>query len=114
MLGHWWEQVLHNQSALRLKARLLLERGVVVASVPYQLASAKRKPTDPAGDPLAGPRLLASREALDAAEIKQQLSELPRPRAGHQSRSPTAAHARDTSTWRARCARSRCGRGAPA
>jgi amino acid transporter len=82
VVGRWYEQALHNQSALRLKARLLLERGVVVASVPYQLASAKRKPTDPPGDPLAGPRLLASREALDAAEIKRQLSELPQPRAG--------------------------------
>jgi amino acid transporter len=40
VLGHWWEQVLHNQSALRLKARLLYQRGVVVASVPYQLRSA--------------------------------------------------------------------------
>jgi amino acid transporter len=42
VLGHWWEQVLHNQSALRLKARLLQQRGVVVASVPYQLSSAAR------------------------------------------------------------------------
>src|SRR5712691_421408 len=42
VLGHWWEQVLHNQSALRLKARLLQLRGVVVASVPYQLSSATR------------------------------------------------------------------------
>jgi amino acid transporter len=40
VLGHWWEQVLHNQSALRLKARLRYQRRVVVASVPYQLASA--------------------------------------------------------------------------
>ena len=43
VLGHWWEQVLHNQTALRLKARLLQQRGVVVASVPYQLSSATRK-----------------------------------------------------------------------
>jgi amino acid transporter len=43
VLGHWWEQVLHNQSALRLKARLLQQRGVVVASVPYQLRSAVEK-----------------------------------------------------------------------
>jgi hypothetical protein len=42
VLGHWWEQVLHNQSALRLKARLLYQRGVVVASVPYQLQSATK------------------------------------------------------------------------
>ncbi len=40
VLGHWWEQLLHNQSALRLKSRLLLLPGVVVASVPYQLRSA--------------------------------------------------------------------------
>jgi hypothetical protein len=40
VLGHWWEQLLHNQSALRLKARLLMQPGVVVASVPYQLKSA--------------------------------------------------------------------------
>ncbi|MFL6114945.1 MAG: amino acid permease [Catenulispora sp.] len=40
VLGHWWEQVLHNQSALRLKSRLLFQRRVVVASVPYQLQSA--------------------------------------------------------------------------
>jgi amino acid transporter len=40
VLGHWWEQLLHNQSALRLKTRLLLQPGVVVASVPYQLRSA--------------------------------------------------------------------------
>jgi hypothetical protein len=41
VLGHWWEQLLHNQSALRLKARLLLLPGVIVASVPYQLRSAR-------------------------------------------------------------------------
>jgi hypothetical protein len=40
VVGHWWEQLLHNQSALRLKARLLLLPGVIVASVPYQLRSA--------------------------------------------------------------------------
>src|SRR6266568_1684132 len=43
VLGHWWEQLLHNQTALRLKARLLQQRGVVVASVPYQLSSATRQ-----------------------------------------------------------------------
>ena len=39
VVGRWWEQFLHNQSALRLKARLLFTPGVVVTSVPYQLAS---------------------------------------------------------------------------
>jgi hypothetical protein len=39
VVGHWWEQLLHNQSALRLKGSLLFTPGVVVASVPWQLAS---------------------------------------------------------------------------
>jgi uncharacterized membrane protein YiaA len=39
VVGRWWEQLLHNQSALRLKSRLLFTKGVIVASVPYQLAS---------------------------------------------------------------------------
>ena len=39
VVGHWWEQLLHNQSALRLKGRLLFQQGVMVTSVPWQLAS---------------------------------------------------------------------------
>lgn len=42
VVGHWWEQVLHNQSALRLKGRLLFEPQVMVTSVPYQLNSSER------------------------------------------------------------------------
>jgi hypothetical protein len=41
VVGHWWEQLLHNQSALRLKARLLFQRGVMVVSVPWQLESSR-------------------------------------------------------------------------
>jgi amino acid transporter len=39
VVGHWWEQLLHNQSALRLKGRLLFQPGVMVTSVPWQLDS---------------------------------------------------------------------------
>jgi len=41
VVGHWWEQLLHNQSALRLKSRLLFTPGVTVTSVPWQLASSE-------------------------------------------------------------------------
>ncbi|MGZ6804047.1 MAG: APC family permease, partial [Nocardioidaceae bacterium] len=41
VVGRWWEQLLHNQSALRLKARLLYQPGVMVTSVPYQLRSSE-------------------------------------------------------------------------
>jgi len=40
VVGRWWEQLLHNQTALRLKGRLLFTAGVMVTSVPYQLRSA--------------------------------------------------------------------------
>ncbi|MFC7583353.1 hypothetical protein ACFQYP_05850 [Nonomuraea antimicrobica] len=42
VVGRWWEHLLHNQSALRLKARLLFKPGVMVTSVPWQLHSSDR------------------------------------------------------------------------
>jgi hypothetical protein len=41
VVGRWWEQLLHNQSALRLKGRLLFLPGVMVTSVPYHLSSSR-------------------------------------------------------------------------
>ncbi|MGZ4560899.1 MAG: APC family permease [Mycobacteriaceae bacterium] len=42
VVGRWREQLLHNQSALRLKSRLLFLPGVMVTSVPWQLSSSQR------------------------------------------------------------------------
>jgi amino acid transporter len=39
VVGKWWEQLLHNQSALRIKAFLLFQPGVMVTSVPWHLSS---------------------------------------------------------------------------
>jgi amino acid transporter len=36
----WWHQLLHNQTALRLKAQLLFRPGTVVINVPYHLQHA--------------------------------------------------------------------------
>jgi len=41
VVGRWYEQLLHNQSALRLKGRLFFTPGVMVASVPWQLRSSE-------------------------------------------------------------------------
>ncbi|HSF27206.1 MAG TPA: APC family permease [Actinomycetes bacterium] len=41
VVGRWWEHLLHNQTALRLKGRLLFTPGVMVASVPWQLRSSQ-------------------------------------------------------------------------
>jgi hypothetical protein len=35
-IRHWWEELLHNQTALSLKGRLLFRPGTVVTSVPYR------------------------------------------------------------------------------
>jgi hypothetical protein len=43
VVGRWWENILHNQSSLRLKGRLLFEPGVMVTSVPWQLHSTSRR-----------------------------------------------------------------------
>ena len=32
---HWWEHLLHNQSALMLKGRLLFRKNTAVTSIPY-------------------------------------------------------------------------------
>ncbi len=42
VVGPWWEQILHNQSALRLQARLMFSPNVTIVSVPWQLASSAR------------------------------------------------------------------------
>ena len=54
VLGRWYEQVLHNQSALRLKARLLFTPGVMVASVPWQLRSSEGVEDDLFDGPVVG------------------------------------------------------------
>ncbi|MFC0508702.1 APC family permease [Micromonospora costi] len=63
VVGHWWENFLHNQSALRLKTRLLFEPGVMVTSVPWQLASTANKDLDRldatlSRGPARGPRVV--------------------------------------------------------
>ncbi|MFJ9415271.1 APC family permease [Streptomyces sp. NPDC101227] len=65
VVGRWWENLLHNQSALWLKSRLLFAPGVMVTSVPWQLSSSERKPQRPSvrapgsvrrGEPALPPR----------------------------------------------------------
>ncbi len=56
VVGHWYEQLLHNQSALRLRFRLHFIPGVMVASVPYRLRSSEGQEPDWSEDTrLAGP-----------------------------------------------------------
>ena len=38
---HWWDNLLHNQTALRLKLRLFFRRNTIVADVPYHVVDGK-------------------------------------------------------------------------
>lgn len=51
VVGHWWEQLLHNQSAWRIKTRLLFTPGVMVTSVPWQLLSSEKVADTPDSRP---------------------------------------------------------------
>ncbi|MBK8469556.1 MAG: APC family permease [Candidatus Phosphoribacter sp.] len=54
VVGHWYEQLLHNQSALRLRVRLHFIPGVMVASVPWQLRSSEGQDTEWYDRPMTG------------------------------------------------------------
>ena len=68
LVDHWWEHLLHNQSALRLKARLLFTPGVMVTSVPYHLNSSHNLVTSDAPSSSATP----SREGDPTSNAKSQ------------------------------------------
>jgi len=65
VVGHWWEHLLHNQSAFRLKTRLLYQPNVMVTSVPWQLASSEK--VDAERDSLPPPTL--ARHGVDDSPV---------------------------------------------
>jgi amino acid transporter len=48
----WWAHLLHNQSALILKGRLLFRKGTVVTSVPYHIAGSAAGSATPVQEPV--------------------------------------------------------------
>ncbi|HEU5107125.1 MAG TPA: APC family permease, partial [Micromonosporaceae bacterium] len=92
VVGRWWEHLLHNQSALRLKGRLLFEPGVMVTSVPWQLESTASKDLarldkSLARTPVRGPRTVRPASSASASASapddprpdKQPSADAPRP-----------------------------------
>ncbi|MEU0810362.1 APC family permease [Streptomyces sp. NPDC005970] len=85
VVGRWYEHLLHNQSALRLKGRLLFTPGVMVTSVPWQLDSSElarkraRKRAEwhapgavrrgPVGQPKAADKAKADKAKADKAKV---------------------------------------------
>ena len=70
VVRRWWEQLLHNQTALFLKGRLLFRPGTVVTSVPYHVrrdtvAAGHRAPPPGPGGPQRHRRVGSGRRAPD-------------------------------------------------
>jgi amino acid transporter len=80
--AHWWEQVLHNQTALRLKAALLFRPGVVVANVPYHLRRYASE-IDGSGQTSKGSRRRKSSGAQAPARAKRVVRPGLRPNGHH-------------------------------
>ncbi len=49
VVAHWWEYILHNQTAFQLKWSLLFRQDIIVTSVPQQLPSRAREKRQPMG-----------------------------------------------------------------
>ena len=101
VVGRWWEQLLHNQTALRLKGRLLFTAGVMVISVPYQLRSsevaeqrASARPTRSAPVTSAAARCCATRPRTTAGTC---IEPRPRRRSSHVRPRPRARKPRGRS-----------------
>ena len=90
VVGRWWEQLLHNQTALRLKGRLLFTPGVMVISVPYQLRSS-----------------LVAREREERDEVRVHAGDLRRGRVSSERPSDHPGRPMSRGTYRARKPRGR-------
>ena len=102
VVGHWWEQLLHNHKARRIRQKLMLVHGVTLALVPWLLDSSQldlRPPLPP--DPRPGPPRRAP-PADDAAAPPAREGRRPLVRAGAgataSSRVPRRGAARRTCT----------------
>ncbi len=75
VVGHWWEHLLHNQSALRLKTRLRFTPGVMVVSVPWQLRSSARAAEEPLSNAAGAVRRGEPDAATAEIEVAQEIRE---------------------------------------
>lgn len=74
VLGRWWESILHNQSAFRIKSRLLFMPGVMMTSVPYQLRSSDVVRDELRAETAAGDRGRGAVVSHDGASAPDSLS----------------------------------------
>ena len=62
----WWQQLLHNQTALLIKGAMLFRRGVIVIDVPYHLTGKARGADGDSNGPPAAPTTREPQETSSA------------------------------------------------
>lgn len=72
VVGSWWEQILHNQSAIRLRTRLLYSPNVTIVSVPWQLASSSKVVNRPERDSAGAVRMGHPDSTTEEREVARQ------------------------------------------
>jgi len=75
IVGHWWENLLHNHKARRIRHKLMLVHGVMLALVPWLLDSSdliygRRSRPLPGQDRRGEPRRPVQRRAMPPADLK--------------------------------------------
>ena len=90
VVGHWWEQILHNQSALRLKTRLLFTPGVMMVSVPWQLDSSERISERPESQGAGAARRGEPNSEIAAAVVEAEFGLAPAEGVGSKPPGPSA------------------------
>ncbi|MEP6841979.1 MAG: APC family permease [Pseudolysinimonas sp.] len=98
IVGHWWENLLHNHKARRIRHKLMLVHGVMLALVPWLLDSSdliygRRSRPLPGQDRRGEPRRPVQRRAMPPADLKAAREAARAARNGDPMRTPTRSAA---------------------
>ncbi len=96
IVGHWWENLLHNHKARRIRQKLALVHGVVIALVPWLLDSSTliygRRSRALPGDARRGePRRPVARKPMPPAKVTEKVKSKVTSKAGVAMTSTKAA-----------------------
>jgi len=105
VVGHWWENLLHNHAARRIRHKLMLVHGVMLALVPWLLDSSdliygRRSRPLPGQDRRGEPRRPVQRRAMPPADLKaaREAARARSPRASQPEKVETAASGKTTTS----------------
>ena len=98
IVGHWWEYLLHNHKARRIRHKLMLVHGVMIVLVPWLLDSSdliygRRSRPLPGQDRRGEPRRPVQRRAMPPADLKAAREAARAARSGDPMRTPTKSAA---------------------